>query len=85
MGITRIKSQKKNKGETILIVVDGKKLKLSDADLKTHNTIAKMKTELTRQKGKVLGNVFFHKNRDGSFAIATGAAPDIWPEDEING
>jgi len=27
--------------------------------------------------------VFFHKNRNGTIAIATGAAPKVWPEDEM--
>ena len=27
-------------------------------------------------------NVFYHRNRDGSIAVAVGREPDIWPEDE---
>lgn len=32
--------------------------------------------------GYVLNDVFLHKNRDGSWAIATGQEPAVWPEDE---
>ncbi len=31
--------------------------------------------------GYVIPDVWFHKNRDGTWAIATGEAPMIWPED----
>ena len=31
--------------------------------------------------GKVT-DLFVHKNKDGTFAMATGKEPDIWPEDE---
>jgi hypothetical protein len=32
--------------------------------------------------GYVINDIWFHLNRDGTWAIATGAAPpDVWPED----
>ena len=31
----------------------------------------------------ILTPVFVHRNRDGSFALAIGLEPDVWPEDEI--
>lgn len=35
------------------------------------------------QKIADLTDIFIHKNRDGTWCIATGAAPEIWPEDEV--
>lgn len=32
--------------------------------------------------GYVLDDVWFHLNRDGTWAVATGQLPNIWPEDE---
>lgn len=32
--------------------------------------------------GYTLDDIWLHKNRDGTWAIATGAVPDVWPEDE---
>lgn len=33
--------------------------------------------------GYVLTDVFFHKNRDGTWAVATGEVPSVWPEDMV--
>lgn len=31
--------------------------------------------------GYVLNDVWFHLNRDGTWVIATGTPPNVWPED----
>ena len=31
--------------------------------------------------GYTLDDVWFHKNRDGTWAVATGQMPAVWPED----
>lgn len=36
-----------------------------------------------QQAGMPLPRVWFHVNRDGSIAIATGRYPVIWPEDDL--
>lgn len=42
-----------------------------------------LQVEAIRQAGiGPMSNVFFHLNRDGSVAIATGERPEVWPEDE---
>ena len=39
--------------------------------------------ELESKAGRALSvPVFYHKNRDGSPASATGVPPDVWPEYE---
>jgi len=30
-----------------------------------------------------LTDLYVHKNRNGTWCIATGAAPEVWPEDEV--
>jgi hypothetical protein len=57
------------------------KVEIAAAALGTHDTPAKLLAEAERQAGKALSGVFFHVNRDGSVAIATGQEPDAWPED----
>lgn len=59
-----------------------KKIELRKAGLARFNTKAKLESEAKRQLGQQkLQGIFFHINRNGSIAIATGAEPDIWPED----
>lgn len=53
--------------------------------LKRYTAAAEIKAALddwtTRSFGYVLNEVWFHKNRDGTWAIATGVLPAVWPED----
>jgi len=85
MGLTRIATFKDAKREAVLLEVSGWKAELSHEDLATHNTGKKVETEL---KAKAAASntkwprVHVHVNRDGSLAVATGAAPVTWPEDE---
>lgn len=32
--------------------------------------------------GYVLDDIWFHRNRDGTWAVATGQPPAVWPEDQ---
>lgn len=85
MALTRVATWKDAKqGKAVLLVIDGQKLEISHADLATFDTEKKIKDELELQA--TIGNVqppamFVHINRDGSLALATGAAPKVWPED----
>lgn len=38
--------------------------------------------DLADARGISLPTIVVHVNRDSSLAVATGAAPDVWPEDE---
>lgn len=55
--------------------------------LKRYATAEEAKAALdkfTQQNfGYTLPDVWFHINRDGRWAIATGVLPALWPEDEV--
>ena len=51
----------------------------------TLSTDAQLVEEVTRQLKEVpTVPVFLHKNRSGTIAVATGAEPEVWPEDEVD-
>lgn len=45
-------------------------------------TEAQLNTELSRQLPDMTTQVFIHKNRNGTVAVATGVEPEIWPENQ---
>ncbi len=51
--------------------------------VKGDETETEIKDAIEAAGGLMLDDLFVHVNRDGSVAVATGAVPDIWPEDEI--
>lgn len=69
-------------GDAVCVVVDGQTASIDHDDLAIHDTPAKLKAEVEGQLGQELPGLFFHINRDGSVAMAIGAEPPIWPEDE---
>lgn len=89
MPLTRVSSWKDSKqGNATVIEIDRVKFEISHADLADFDTMEKIKAEIERQallSAKQLPDLFFHKNRDGSIAVATGSEPNKWPEDEDNG
>jgi hypothetical protein len=48
---------------------------------KVSNRVERIKAALEEKFGVTL-DIFIHINRDGSVAIAIGAEPAVWPEDE---
>lgn len=57
--------------------------------LNRYVTAAELKAALDswtqKSFGYVLSDVWFHKNRSGTWAVATGANPPaVWPEDQVN-
>lgn len=44
---------------------------------------AELKAALEKFLGYSLPDIFFHKNADGTWAIATGQSPVVWPENEV--
>lgn len=86
MTLQRIATWKDAKKEAALLVVDGIKLKVEHADLSRLDTAKKIETELNSQASTsnvALPRIFVHINRDGSLALATGALPAVWPEDDM--
>jgi hypothetical protein len=55
---------------------------VSAAALTSLDTAAKVITEVSKSITTDKPDLFVHKNRDGSYAIATGIEPKIWPEDD---
>ena len=88
MGLEKSATWKRpDQGRAVHIVVDGYSLEITHNDLARLNTEAKVQREIDRlaRLNDVTLPIFAHVNRDRSIAIATGAAPEIWPEDEVNG
>lgn len=60
---------------------------LNQNQLNRYDTAEELKAALDtftqRNFGYTLTDIFFHLNRDGTWAVATGAPPDVWPEDEV--
>jgi len=79
MGVQRIQANRQG----VVLMIDGKLLQLTDSDLRTRVTTASARTQsLAIQLGRALPRpIFIHQNRDGSWAVAEGQEPDIWPED----
>ena len=86
MGLTKIATWRNaTQGMAVLLIVNEQKIEITHADLNKFDTKKKIEPELKRQA--ILSNVdlpaiFAHINRDGSIAIATSAAPKVWPEDD---
>ena len=74
-----------------LVVNDGRgEVKMTAAEVQSRKGREdRVQGELEAKAGRGLGvPVFYHKNRDGSIAVATGAPPMIngvvvWPEDQL--
>ena len=66
----------------IVELADNKTYSLNKSSLDAYSTTADLKTAMEASVGNKIADIFFHKNRDGSYAIATGREPKVWPEDE---
>lgn len=85
MGLTRVATSKDKEKYALVLVVDNKELKLTHKDLEKENTADKIVKVIEKQAGDTsLPSIFVHLNRDGSLALATGAEPGVWPEDELD-
>jgi hypothetical protein len=88
VALSRVAAWKRaEQGKAVLIVVDGKKIEIDHASLTTLDTAEKIKAELQSQaslSNMQLPKIFIHLNRDGSVAVAVGAEPRVWPEDETD-
>ena len=86
MGFTRVATSKKLDKYAIILEIGKKEIKLSHADILKPQTADKIATaiaKLAEKEDVILPAIFLHVNRDDSIALATGAAPDVWPEDEV--
>ncbi len=82
-------STRKNRGTgrtkpAIALTLDDVTISLSHAEV-SGRTVVEIAGDLAERAAGhqiALPPIALHINRDGSLAIATGAAPDVWPEDE---
>lgn len=84
MFLTRVATWPKPPKPAIVIGIGTTTIQVSQAMLATLDTEAEIESALetlASGAGITLPAIFVHINDDGSVALATGAAPDIWPED----
>jgi hypothetical protein len=87
----RIKSVKPQTGgnanRITITLANGTTYAVNQSTLNKYKTGAEMKAALDlwmqANLGYVINDIFFHLNDDGTWAIATGQEPLIWPEDEV--
>lgn len=81
--IRRIGSFRSGQGGAALIIETGSgSARIERSELATFNTEGRLRGRVQQLLGHALPrDLFFHFNRDGSLAAATGAAPEVWPED----
>jgi hypothetical protein len=56
--------------------------KVNQSTLNNFHSEAEIKTAAENFLGYTLDNVWFHLNRNGTWAIAIGTKPIVWPEDD---
>ena len=70
-------------GRGIRISIGNKTVQLTRAELTSIATGRQRRERFEELTGIRMRDLFIHKNRDGSFAFATGQRPTVWPEDEV--
>ena len=71
------------KADGIVVTTKTANYSASSLSLGSLDTAEKLATEIEKVISKeAKPDLFLHKNRDGSWAIATGEEPKTWPEDE---
>jgi len=68
----------------IIVEWEGVSYAVNQRTLNRFGTAEELKANLYKFLGYSINDIWFHKNRDGTWAIATGVSPpDTWPEDEL--
>ena len=80
MGIYRVSTLKNAQNIIEIQGNDNKHMIIPAGQFNNPNLRDKLQTQANAIFGA--GEVYVHVNRDDTIAIATGAAPDVWPEDE---
>jgi len=88
--LTRLLTAKTRLAADVAIVIQSRSqtFRLTRSDLLTYDTPDKLVRELRRQIGaeqELSYRTFFHRNRNGSIAVAVGQEPTVWPEDDASG
>lgn len=85
--IASLKVQGSDNDNRMVIEWAGVSYAINQRTLNRYTTAAEIKAALDKwaqvNLGYVINDIWFHKNRDGSWAVATGEQPAVWPEDEV--
>lgn len=85
--IMSLKPQASDNANRITVEWGGNSYSIKQSILKHFTTALELKTALDNwtqaNLGYVINDIFFHRNRDGTWAVATGEEPQVWPEDEV--
>ena len=86
--IASLKPQPSDNDNRIIIEWDGVIYTVNQRTLKRYATAEELKAALDtwtqHNLGYVITDIWFHLNRDGTWAVATGqTSPEVWPEDEV--
>ena len=74
-----------DQANALSLTINGREISLAKSDIHSPlNTPGKRRQKLEELFGAPLPNVHIHRNRNGSIAVATGAEPSVWPEDETS-
>lgn len=72
-----------NDNRITITLLDGTSYAVNQRSLNRFATGDELKAALEKFLGYAVPDIWFHKNRSGTWAIATGEFPNIWPEDEV--
>ena len=77
-----VKPPASNTNQLTITLTDGRSFTRTRNQVTAFTTEAAIKTLINSALG--VTDIWFHKNRNGRWAIATGATPPaVWPEDEV--
>lgn len=79
--LTRVATSRNPEKYSIIIECENKIIMFSAENLSVLDTEENIRQAAETSTGLLFKNFFFHKNRDGSYAIAVGSEPNFWPED----
>jgi hypothetical protein len=85
MSIKRIATARSPGRSAVLIRTGKGTYAITHGDRVRFETAEEIEAELERLaalRSDTLGDIYIHINRDDSVALAVGAAPEVWPEDE---
>lgn len=84
MPLTRVATWHNAPNPALVLQIGTTGIQLTQAALDALDTEEGIETAiatLAAGAGITLPAIFIHINKDGTIALATGTAPDVWPED----
>lgn len=87
MALKRISTPRRIEKSAVVIGTERGEISILQSQMTMLDTEAKLVVAIqaaATTSSVQLPQLYAHKNRDGSFALAAGAAPKVWPEDETH-